>query len=163
VKGQVPNVKLLLAGEGPLLRECKELAAQLGVEKMIDFLGYRKDIDSLLKMCDCAVGSSIREGLPVNIMEAMACGLPVVATDNRGHRELVRDQKNGWVIEDQNALEFASRFVSLAKNRDLSVELGLNSRNIILATYGIQQVLGEKVSIYLNYMNEKEGVLWEAH
>ncbi|WML51585.1 glycosyltransferase family 4 protein [Neobacillus sp. PS3-12] len=163
VKAQVPNVKLLLAGEGPLLRECQELTAQLGLDKMIDFLGYRNDIDSLLKMCDCAVGSSIREGLPVNIMEAMACGLPVVATDNRGHRELVLDQKNGWVIANQNVLEFAGRLVSLAQNRELGVELGLNSRNIILATYGVQQVLGEKSTIYLNYMNEMEGVLWTAH
>lgn len=163
VKEQVPNVKLLLAGEGPLLRECQELSAKLGVDRLIDFLGYRKDINSLLKMCDCAVGSSIREGLPVNIMEAMACGLPVVATHNRGHRELILDQRNGWVISNQNVLEFAGRLISLAQNRELSVELGLNSRHIILATYGIQQVLGEKASIYLNYMNEMEGVLWVAH
>ena len=55
---------------------------------MVDFLGYRNDIETLLKISDLAVASSLREGLPVNIMEAMACGLPVIASDNRGHREL---------------------------------------------------------------------------
>lgn len=68
------------------MKECKNIAAQLGVSSMVHFLGYRNDIASLLQMCDLAVASSYREGLPVNIMEAMACGLPIIATDNRGHR-----------------------------------------------------------------------------
>ena len=67
---------------------------------MVDFLGYRNDIETLLKISDVAVASSLREGLPVNIMEAMACGLPVIATDNRGHRELIKNNKNGWIIDE---------------------------------------------------------------
>ncbi len=51
---------------------------------MVDFLGFRKDIPEILPMCDVAVASSLREGLPVNILEAMACGLPVVASDESG-------------------------------------------------------------------------------
>ena len=74
--------------KGLLQKECQELAERLGIEEMVDFLGYRNDIETLLKISDVAVASSLREGLPVNIMEAMACGLPVIATDNRGHREL---------------------------------------------------------------------------
>ena len=85
IKDSIPNARLLLAGEGLLQDSCKKLASELGVDHMVEFLGYRNDIVNLLPMCDVAVASSLREGLPVNIMEAMACGLPVVATKNRGH------------------------------------------------------------------------------
>ena len=56
-----------------LMEECKKITTQLGVSNMVHFLGYRNDIASLLQMSDLAVASSYREGLPVNIMEAMAC------------------------------------------------------------------------------------------
>ena len=98
IKDEVPNARLLLAGKGPLLEDCRKLATQRDIEEMVDFLGYRNDIENLLKISDLAVASSLREGLPVNIMEAMACGLPVIATDNRGHRELIINDKNGWII-----------------------------------------------------------------
>ncbi|XJZ26736.1 glycosyltransferase [Bacillota bacterium Lsc_1132] len=91
IKDQIPQAKLLLAGNGPLLLDCKQLAAQLGIDQKVEFLGQRQDVEQLLKISDLAVASSLREGLPVNIMEAMACGLPVVASDNRGHRELVEE------------------------------------------------------------------------
>ena len=64
---------------------------------MVDFLGYRNDIAKILSVCDIAVASSLREGLPVNIMEAMACGLPVIASENRGHKELIQNGVNGWI------------------------------------------------------------------
>ena len=63
IKEEVPNAKLLLAGKGPLLEECQELAERLGIEEMVDFLGYRNDIENLLKISDLAVASSLREGL----------------------------------------------------------------------------------------------------
>ena len=88
-----------MAGEGPQLAYCKELARSLDVIQSIDFLGFRNDIEELFPICDIAVASSLREGLPVNIMEAMACGLPVVASENRGHRELITNHKNGWLID----------------------------------------------------------------
>ena len=92
-------MQTLLAGNGPLLEECKRTCrSSWALKKMVDFLGYRNDIESLLKICDVAVASSLREGLPVNIMEAMACGLPIIASENRGHRELVKNNKNGWII-----------------------------------------------------------------
>jgi glycosyltransferase EpsD len=162
IKDQVPNARLLLAGEGLLLEECRKLAAELNVIHLVDFLGFRKDIEKLLKMADAAVASSLREGLPVNIMEAMACSLPVIATDNRGHRELIEDEKTGWNIKDQNEKEFANRIAMLAKNRNLSLKMGSKGRESILKTYSINRVLEEKNLIYSKYMDE-EGILWKVH
>jgi glycosyltransferase EpsD len=158
VKEQVPNAKLLLAGEGPLIEHCKQLAIKLEVEEMVDFLGYRNDIEALLKMSDAAVASSFREGLPVNIMEAMACGLPVIAVDNRGHRELIANNKNGWLVES-DSIEFSKRILNLAVNKDLRNQYGSQSRRIILSKFSLNKVIEEKRKMYKKVMDMEE-VQW---
>jgi glycosyltransferase EpsD len=163
IKDDVPNAKLLLAGDGRLFNDCSELAAILGVDKMVDFLGYRTDIDTLLPMCDVAVASSLREGLPVNIMEAMACGLPVVATKNRGHSELVRNNENGWIIYQDDVNEMAEKLKMLARNNHFKNKLGSEGRKIIESMYATEKVLIEKSSIYRMYMEEMEEFEWAIH
>ncbi|WHY61132.1 glycosyltransferase family 4 protein [Cytobacillus firmus] len=162
IKEQVPSAKLLLAGEGVLLEDCRQLAKKLGVEDMVHFLGFRKDVEQLVKMSDLAVASSLREGLPVNIMEAMACGLPIIAVDNRGHRELVQNDKNGWLI-GRSDLELADRIMTLAKNNNLRRQLGLQSRKIILEKYSLNRTLNEQKMLYAKIMDEMEVVQWAVH
>lgn len=163
IKETIPKAKLLLAGDGDLLQECKKLAKKLDVEDMVDFLGYRKDIEWLLKISDVAIASSFREGLPVNIMEAMACELPVIANSNRGHRELIVQNYNGWVIEKGNVQEFANKLRLLAEDVNFRGELGLNGRNLILTKYSLHKVLEEKKSIYNSYINRREEEMWAVH
>lgn len=163
IKEELPNAKLLLAGDGPLLEKCKQLAKNLGISNMVDFLGLRNDIKEILPMCDLAVASSLREGLPVNIMEAMACELPIVAVDNRGHRELIRNNQNGWILEESNMFDFSRKIISLAKNKALQDEFGINGRKIILDKYSIDKVLLEKSRIYKTFMEETEGLMWVPH
>ncbi|MDQ0917487.1 glycosyltransferase family 4 protein [Paenibacillus sp. V4I5] len=160
VKDGVPNVKLLLAGEGPLKEQCQDLAKKLGIEDQVDFLGYRNDIDRLLPMCDIAVASSLREGLPVNIMEAMACGLPIIASENRGHRELVQNEHNGWITAPNDREAMAEKIKLLVQNKELRERLGTCGREIVERRYAIQQVLNEKSTIYSLYMGEKVEVMW---
>ncbi len=160
IKDELPNVKLLLAGEGALLNECKQLANQLGISHMVDFLGFRKDIKEILPMCDVAVGSSLREGLPVNIMEAMSCGLPIIAVDNRGHRELVTNNKNGCLVESNDSIGFSSAIKDLVESEGLKERLGSNSRKIIMRKYCIDKVILEKSEVYKSYMNEMEDTMW---
>jgi len=154
MKEEATTTKLLLAGDGPLLGDCKELAVQLGVEEMIHWLGYRDDIARLLPMCDVAVSSSLREGLPVNIMEAMACALPIVATRNRGHKELVVDQVNGYVIDPDNITMFAARLLELKRSQDLRQAMGLESYQRVNA-YSLSEVGQELREIY-TYMGCKD-------
>ncbi|MBP1990373.1 glycosyltransferase family 4 protein [Paenibacillus eucommiae] len=153
IKNEVPQARLLLAGSGSLLDSCRELAEKLNVEDRVDFLGYRKDIASLLPLCDVAVASSMREGLPVNIMEAMACGLPIVASANRGHSELVEDTVNGYVITDQNYGKFAERLIQLSRSDELRKKIGLENINRV-RTYSLPQVRMELTGIYMDYFME---------
>jgi glycosyltransferase EpsD len=163
IKDEVPNAKLLLAGEGPLLESCRELATNLGINHMVNFLGFRNDIQEIVPMCDVAVASSLREGLPVNIMEAMACELPVVAIDNRGHKELVHNNKNGWIIGNNDTIEFSNKIKNLARNKDRKREFGTSGRNMILNKHSIDKVLAEKSKIYKSYMEEMEEDKWAIH
>ncbi|MFS0822736.1 glycosyltransferase family 4 protein [Bacillus sp. 1P02SD] len=154
IKKDIPNARLLLAGEGPLLQECKDLSLELGVFGMVQFLGFRNDIELLLKMSDIAVASSLREGLPVNVMEAMACGLPVVAIENRGHKELVYNHENGWIV-DQNDIEtFSVKLKELGTNEYIRNKLGKASRAIMENKYGVESVLDQLIGIYSRYMQE---------
>ncbi|MFC3884770.1 glycosyltransferase family 4 protein [Bacillus songklensis] len=152
LKDEVPNAKLLLAGKGPLLDDCRDLATRLGIENMVHFLGHRSDISSLLQICDLAVASSLREGLPVNIMEAMACGLPVVASDNRGHRELIKDKINGYVIPPANDRLFSARILELAQSNDMRKKMGIESVKH-LKTYSLSHVHSELNKIYTHYIS----------
>ncbi|WP_377864778.1 glycosyltransferase family 4 protein [Bacillus sp. R86525] len=163
LKNEIPHAKLLLAGEGPLMEECKKIATQLGVSSMVHFLGYRNDIASLLQMCDLAVASSYREGLPVNIMEAMACGLPVVATDNRGHRELIINNKNGWIVDRDDINAMADRIKGISINPKLLAQMGQYGCTSIKNQYSVNEVLKEKQEIYTTFMGEMEELRWVLH
>ncbi|MEH7545760.1 glycosyltransferase family 4 protein [Neobacillus vireti] len=153
IKDEVKNARLLLAGDGPLLNKCKEIARALDVNDRIDFLGYRSDIENLLKISDVSVASSLREGLPVNIMEAMSSGLPVIATINRGHSELIDNEQNGYVIPAKSSKNFALRILEVYKSKELCKKLGLAGLNK-MKNYSISKVILELKDIYSVYMGE---------
>ncbi|MCI2252746.1 glycosyltransferase family 4 protein [Domibacillus sp. PGB-M46] len=163
IKQDVPHARLLLAGEGTLLEHCRNRAEELELSHMVDFLGYRKDLQEIVPMCDAAVASSLREGLPVNIMEAMASGLPVVALTNRGHRELVQNDRNGWIIDQNDPAAFAKKLKALAGMSDVSQKFGNNGRSIIRNKFSVEKVLNQKSDIYQSYMEETGDKQWAAH
>jgi glycosyltransferase EpsD len=163
LKQKLPNATLLLAGDGPLMEECQKLAVDLDLEGMVRFLGYRKDIDELLKISDLAVASSLREGLPVNIMEAMACGLPITAVENRGHKELVQHGKNGWIIKQEQTEEMAERIKGMSQDKELRIKFGNASRKFVEERYSLARVLEETGKIYMPYMEGLGEYKWAVH
>ncbi len=160
IKKELSQARLILAGTGAQVDECRHIANSLGVENAVDFLGFRKDIHQMLPMCDIAVSSSFREGLPVNIMEAMACGLPVVVSDNRGHKELVRNNENGSIIDIKDINGFVEQLTLLGKNEELRKNLGLNGRQTIKNQYCIKKILEEKEIIYSRFLNKRGDYEW---
>lgn len=93
----IPSIKVLLIGKEtlPIARNYVE---EHGFQNQVSFLGYRSDIPELTGMSDIAFSASIREGLPVNIIEALACGVPVIASRNRGHCALIDNGNNGFLF-----------------------------------------------------------------
>ncbi|MCU6710305.1 glycosyltransferase family 4 protein [Paenibacillus sp. J5C_2022] len=165
LKEKAPMTRLLLAGRGPLLSRCRLLAQELGVSHMVSFLGYRDDLDQLLPMCDTAVSSSLREGLPVNIMEAMACGLPIVATRNRGHEELVEEGRNGFLVGPTDASTLAQRLGMLQAFPSARLQMGENSKLRVesYSSHRVQEELRRKYEDIIEASGEEvKGLQWEA-
>lgn len=119
-----PNAKLLLAGNGPTLTELQAEVEHLGLQKRVEFLGYRKDLERFANVADVIVSCSYREGLPMNIVEGMLLGKPIVASCNRGHRELIVPDVTGYMVQPTATDEFADRIDRLLSDKTLSEKLG---------------------------------------
>lgn len=113
------SIHYAIAGTGSKAEYLKVLAKELGVEERFHLLGYQKDVVKLYKIADCFMHPSFREGLPVSVMEAMACGLPIVAADNRGTRDLCENGINGFMCNPCNPHEFAAAINKLFGDSDL--------------------------------------------
>lgn len=141
------NMKLLLPGATTQAEGAERLINELGVNENVDILGYRRDIDKLAGMCDASASSARQEGLPVNIIEAMAMGNAVVATDVRGNNDLIKNNINGFLVEYNNAEEMAQRFNELYENPDLTEKLGQAGLEEA-KKYSIPNVIAQMSNIY---------------
>lgn len=144
----IPDAVLLIAGADNFEGKYKLLAKELGVSDRVEFLGHRDDAEQLVKLSDLCAASSLREGLPVNIMEAMACGLPVVAADNRGHRALVTGGKNGFIVSPDDSAEMAEKISQLFSDEKMYRSFSEN------AGESIKRFSQEKVAVQMSEIYE---------
>ena len=147
VKDKHPNVRLLLPGLQTDIAECRQYvdANQLG--ENVQFLGYRRDIPQLVGMSDISVSSSRQEGLPVNVIEAMAMGNPIIATDVRGNNDLVREGVNGYLVGLNDSEAMAEKINYLIEHPDAVETLGKASCKISEA-YSMENAVREMEEIY---------------
>ena len=124
VRDRIPGLKVLLAGKGDQEQALRTLIQEKGLENAVRLLGYRKDLPHLLPAVDLAVSCSRREGLPQNIIEAMLCKKPVVASHNRGHDELVVHEETGLLFSFQDAAALANALCALYEHPDLRAAYG---------------------------------------
>lgn len=98
--GKLGNIQYLICGQGTKMDELKELAKKLDIASHVHFLGYRRDIPDICNASDVFMFMSLQEGLPVALMEAMACGLPAVCTSIRGNTDLIEDGVTGFLADN---------------------------------------------------------------
>jgi glycosyltransferase involved in cell wall biosynthesis len=123
-----PHLHYVICGSGPLEAKIRSRIREYGLDRQIHLLGYRDDVRQLLQAVDLFVFPSLREGLPVSIMEAMASGLPLLVSDVRGNRDLVRDGINGRVYQPGDAAGFQSAFRQIRSNPELTESFCENNR-----------------------------------
>ena len=117
-----PIIHYVICGRGPLEYYLKKLVAELGVERNIHLLGFRKDIPEICKISDVFAFPSHREGLPVSVMEAMASGLPVICSNIRGNHDLILDGIGGYLRNPDDVNGFAKYINELISDSGLRSE-----------------------------------------
>ena len=141
-----PSIHYAIAGNGALAEYLTALAEQLGVVDRVHLLGYRRDVAELYKTADVYVLPSLREGLNVSIMEAMASGLPVVCNRIRGNTDLV-NTLTGVLCSTHNACDLLSAIQCLRTNRQLREEMGrAGSRSA--ERFSVGEVNREMLKVY---------------
>ena len=126
LKEEMPKLRVLLAGNGPKEQELRGRIEALGLNETVKLLGYRTDLERVTPAVDLVVSCSFREGMPLNIIEAMLCKKPVVASHNRGHDELVTEG-TGVLVSPRDAEGFASAIELLAASREKREAFGVRA------------------------------------
>jgi glycosyltransferase EpsD len=154
LKNKIPNIKLIFAGRGVLQTTIEEKIKNKGLNKYIAVLGFRDDIADLYSLSDICVSSSKQEGLGLNLIEAMFCGLPVVATQDRGHNEVVIHGENGFLFP-QNEIKM---FVYLIEKLYYDTELRnkISAKSILTSSkFELTNSQNEMEKIYSLYLDSK--------
>lgn len=145
-ENSISNIKYIICGSGRLENELKQKTEEMGLEDIVFFLGYRKDIDKICNYSDLFVFMSLQEGLPVALMEAMACGVACVVSDIRGNNDLIINKQNGLIV-DFDAEELSKAIVYMKDNeydRNRFANNAIKSVDI----YNIDNVLSMMKKIY---------------
>lgn len=157
------DFKLLLPGSLALADEFIKKAKEMGVYDSIAFMGYRRDIEKLVALSDVSLSSARQEGLPINLVEAMAVGNPIVATDVRGNNDLVENGVNGYLVAINDSNTMAEKLLEMYRDRSIIDKFGSESLEMA-KKYSEEAVIPELLKIYselgvLTNVFEKSGVI----
>ncbi|UTY40797.1 glycosyltransferase [Allocoprobacillus halotolerans] len=140
------NVHYVICGRGPLKEQHEQLAKELHVENRLHLLGYRSDVIKIMKSCDIFVFPSKREGLSVALMEAMACGLPCIASRIRGNIDLITQGTNSILCNPNGYMNFVDVIISI----DEEIKDKFSKLNIIESKkYSVKQISEKMKKMYL--------------
>lgn len=144
----LPGVHLAVLGDGELRGQLEELAQRLGIADRTHFTGWWRDMPGALADLDVVALSSVNEGTPVALIEALAAGRPVVATDVGGVRHVVRDAQTGWLCPRGDAASLA-RLLSVAlTDRATAERLGQEGRRQVLQRFGSHRMVADHIELY---------------
>ncbi len=143
-----PETRFVIAGDGPLRRELEARAREGGLEGRVVFAGFRNDVDRLLPAFDVFCLSSHLEGLGTSLLDAMAFGLPIVATAAGGIPEAVEDGSTGIVVPVRNPVALAQGLLALLEDPDRRRRLGAAGRKRFLERFTADRMVQETLRVY---------------
>lgn len=147
------NLTILIVGDGDQRKTMEDYARQKGLsDEVIRFLGYRTDIPDLLSACDFFVLPSLSEGMPVSILEAMASGLPVIATKVGGIPELITDRHLGILIPPHSPVHIASAVLTIYNNMDLRLTMSKEGKHHAITDFSFEHMINEYDDLYLSLL-----------
>lgn len=150
-----PNIHYFICGIGNESRKLNSLVKKLGLEKQIHFLGFRKDVKEIMGSADIFLFTSLQEGLPRSLMEAMASGLPCVVSNIRGNVDLIENGVNGFLCNHKDYVSFAKYINEFKNNEELRKKMSISNHEKI-KEYDISVVKSELKKIYSEVFNVDE-------
>ncbi|WP_342500415.1 glycosyltransferase family 4 protein [Bacillus sp. FSL K6-4563] len=155
---KIPNVKIVFVGEGAMRPMYEKLVHELHLEKHVHFAGFCKQIEEWMHLSDVCVSTSLREGLGMNLLEAMSAEKPVIATENRGHCELIRHGVNGFLVKPHDVNDLAEYLHQLYHKRDQLPLMGKAGRSLAHA-FAQEQTVSAMEEIYTTFMDQAKKVM----
>jgi glycosyltransferase involved in cell wall biosynthesis len=142
------QLHLNLAGSGPSFETCKALAVELGISDRLSFLGDRRDVPELLQQSQVFILSTHYEGLPISILEAMRCGLPVIGSSVNGIPEEVEQGQTGFVVPPRNPEALANALDRVLSSSELRTSMGIAAKAKFEREFTIDRMTDETQMIY---------------
>ena len=155
--GALPDLRYQIVGDGPRRTELERLAAARGVGGIVEFLGHRDDIPALLASADLFVLPSRSEAFPNGAIEAMAAGLPVVASDVGGLRDLIDNGRTGVLVAPADPEALAAAVAALVRAPERAAALGAAARREIEARYGFDRMIAAFDDLYSSALRARHG------
>lgn len=156
VRDAVPNAAFVIAGEGELTERMRALATSLGISQQVHFIGRCNRIAELLAISNVGVLTSKAEGFSNAVLEYMAAGLPVVATDVGGVREAVQENETGFIIPVGDDEALASRIVSLLHDEKAAFAMGERGQRLVTQKFSCEAQLERTTQLYQRLVSHFE-------
>lgn len=150
------DFKLVIVGDGPCRENLIGTVRQLQISKKVIFLGDRSDVPELMNAFDTFILSSVTEGISLTLLEAMATGLPVVATNVGGNPEVVVDGVTGILVPPKDPEKMAEAIIRLLQNRELAKQMGDAGRKRVEEKFSLERMVREYENIYEECLIKKE-------
>ena len=164
VLGSIPEAQLLLIGDLPVDSrgrlngykvQLDNLVDDLGIRHRCIFLGHQANVERLYPACDITVLPSLHEGTPNVLLESMACGVPVVATNVCDNDYIIKEGEVGYLVALGDDVGMARRIVSLLGNKALRQEMGQRARNRVRKEFSIKRMAEKIEAVYLELLNRR--------
>ena len=153
VKRQIPNAKLILAGRGKL-KEVEDTVGRLGLGRRITFAGWRDDAAAIYNATDIFVQPSLSEAFSQVLIEAMGCGLPVIATKVGGAAEVIENDVNGILIEPDDPQAIAREVIRLAEDKKLRSAIAERGMNSVRERFSAETMVERHLELYERWIDE---------
>lgn len=151
------RVHLMLLGDGPLRGEIEAMVHAAGMADRVHFLGTRQDIPSVLRLADGLVLPSLWEGLPMALLEAMASGLPVIATSVSGTRQVVTNDETGLLVEAGDSRGLGAAIGRLTADPALRQRLGDAGRSVVQSSFSVEAQARRHLDLYRSLLQPRSG------
>jgi glycosyltransferase involved in cell wall biosynthesis len=168
VVAECPNARLLVIGDGPARDDIERVIAETGMMNSVELLGRREDVHEILRTVDGVVSASVDEALPTALIEAAACGLPLVAADAGGTREIVHDGVTGRLVPVRDVPSLTAALLDVIRHPARAAKYGAAGRALVEKRYSFSVWTNELEALYSEVINEhtahalKEVDAWRA-